>query len=385
MSTLLILSFSRLERDPRVQRQIALFAPRHRVTTVGFGPAPHPDVEHVELPEGTRAWPSSKQYLLTRRYRHAYWDMSAVRAAAALLADRVGECDAVLANDVNSLPLALWLAPRRGVHADLHEFSPREKEHDPIWRLAVAPFFRWICRSCLPRVHSVTTVSPGLAEAYAADYGVQVEVVMNTPDFAPRTPRPTGAPIRLLHTGAARSNRRLEHVIDAMRGIENATLDLMLVESEPGVIEELRRRAGDSDRIRFREVVPYQQLVDTIAEYDASIVFFPPTTFNLRHTLPNKLFEAVQARGGLIVSPSPDMAELVARHELGAIAEDFTADALHRVLAELRPDEVDAWKRAADRAAAELSAEHQVQTWGRAIEVLLGAPGVGAREDGGGR
>ncbi|MDO5663457.1 MAG: glycosyltransferase, partial [Brachybacterium sp.] len=246
----------------------------------------------------------------------------------------------------------------------------REKEHDRRWRWAAAPLMRWICRTCLPQVRSVTTVSPGLAEAYARDYEVVVEVVMNAADHVDGRPRPTTMPIRMLHTGAARANRRLELLIDAMRGIDHATLDLMLVESEPGVIAALRSRAADLPQVRFRDPVPYTDLVPTVAEYDASVVFFPPATLNLRHTLPNKLFEAVQGRNALVVSPSPDMANLVRRHELGVVADSFSAESLHRALLRLTPERVDRFKRAADAASTELSSTTQVAVWVRAIEQM---------------
>lgn len=370
---LLIISFSPLERDPRVLRQIDLFAPRCEVTTVGFGPAPRPDVRHIEIPEGTRAWPSSKPLLLTGRHRAAYWDMSAVRAARELLAGEIGEHDAVLADDTNTLPLALWLAPRRGVHADLHEYAPREKEHERTWRWFVAPYQRWICRTCLPAVASITTVSPGLAREYARRFGVDVGVVTNAAAFEDRPVRPTGTPIRLLHTGVARANRHLESMVEAMRGAPaGMTLDLMLVPSEPGYVERLREFAADLPAVSFRDPVPYTALVDTVAEYDLSIVVFPATTFNLEHSLPNKLFEAVQGRVGVIVGPSPDMAELVRSHSLGLVLPDAGADALRDALAALDPEQVDAFKHAADASARELSAEHQVIGWERAISSILG-------------
>lgn len=372
MSSLMILSFSTLESDPRVQRQIALFAGRYDVTTVGFGPRPHPGVEHVEIPQGTRAWPSSKQHLLTGRYRGAYWSMSAVAAAHELLAERVGTMDAVLANDVNTLPLALWLSPRRGVHADLHEYAPREKEHQLAWRTFVAPYQRWLCRTCLPEVASVTTVSPGLAHEYAARFGVDVEVVTNASAHRDLPVRPTAAPIRLLHTGVARANRHLEAMIEAVRGLEGAvTLDLMLMPSEPGYIEHLRELAAEVPGAALRDPVPYARLVDTVAEYDVSLVVFPNSTFNLEHSLPNKLYEAVQGRTGVIVGPSPDMADLVREHSLGAVLPAATAEAMHTELAALTPSRVDAWKRAADASAPELSAERQVLTWQAALERIL--------------
>ena len=48
---LLVLSFSPLRSDARVLRQIALFAPRYAVTTLGYGPAPEGVVEHLRLPD----------------------------------------------------------------------------------------------------------------------------------------------------------------------------------------------------------------------------------------------------------------------------------------------------------------------------------------------
>ena len=46
---LLILSFSPIASDARVLKQVRLFAERYDVTTCGFGPQPHPDVEHVQV------------------------------------------------------------------------------------------------------------------------------------------------------------------------------------------------------------------------------------------------------------------------------------------------------------------------------------------------
>ena len=47
---MLILSFSPLAGDARVLKQIRHFAPLFDVTTCGYGPSPHPDVEHLEIP-----------------------------------------------------------------------------------------------------------------------------------------------------------------------------------------------------------------------------------------------------------------------------------------------------------------------------------------------
>ncbi|MGO1926605.1 MAG: glycosyltransferase family 1 protein, partial [Brachybacterium tyrofermentans] len=249
------------------------------------------------------------------------------------------------------------------------EYAPREKEHVRTWRWFIAPYQRWICRTCLPRVDSVTTVSPGLAAEYEREFGVVPEVVTNAAAYEDRAPRPTGQRIRLLHTGVARANRRLESMVDAMRGApEGMTLDFMLVPSEPGYIEALQERARDLPAVRFRDPVPYTELVDAVAEYDLSIVVFPPTTFNLEHSLPNKLFEAVQARVGVLVGPSPDMADLVREHGIGDVLPGPDAESLGAVLHSLDASRIDRFKQAADASASALSAEVQIEAWARALE-----------------
>jgi hypothetical protein len=109
-----------------------------------------------------------------------------------------------------------------------------------------------------------------------------------------------------------------------------------------------------------------------------AIAYLPPTNFNLAQALPNKFFEAVQARTGLIIGPSPAMVELLERHGLGAVAGDFSSAGLRAVLDSLTPELVDGWKRQADEAAEVLSAEYQSRGWETAIGALL-APALDRR------
>lgn len=372
LPSLLILSFSPIRSDPRVLKQVELFQSEYRVSTCGYGEAPEGVDRHFELPRDARGWPSDKLRLILRRYDRVYNQLGAVVAARNVLPR--GEFDVILANDLNTVPLALEQAPRLGVHADLHEFAPREKESDLKWRLVVAPFMRWLCRRYLPAASSVTTVSQGIAEAYTKEYGVPVEVVTNAAPYTEAEVHPVGTTVRLVHSGAAQRYRQLGRLIEAMADApEWLTLDMIVMPNEPDYLEELKNLAAAVPSVRFREPVPYTELVSTMGEYDVSIVFFPPTTFNLRHTLPNKFFEAVQARIGLITGPSPAMVPLMNKYGLGAVTPDFSADSLRETLHGLTADKIAEWKKAADAAARPLSAESQVLAWQKAVDDIAGS------------
>lgn len=367
--SLLILTFSPIRSDPRVLKQVELFKDKYRVFTCAYGEAPDGVAGHFALPEDSRGWTNDRVGLATRQYKRVYEGLPAVQAARAVLP--IGSFDMVLANDLNALPLALDLRPRLGVHADLHEFAPREKDDDIKWRTFVAPFMRWLCKKYLPLTKSVTTVSDGIAAEYAKDYGVATGVVTNAAPYLEATPRPVGSPIKLIHSAAGQRYRKLENFIDAMRSAPDwLTLDMIVIPNEPAYVEELRQRAVGVPGIRFRDPVPYAELVATLQSYDASIVFLPPTNFNLANALPNKFFEAVQARLGVIVGPSPAMVALVGEYGFGTVTEDFSTASLSKTLLSLTPELVEGWKKGAHAAAHALSAEQQVRGWESAIAAI---------------
>ncbi len=378
MARILVLSFSPIAADARVLKQVALLAATHDVTTCGYGPAPEGVARHLELPsDAPVAWHRAKLALVTRRYRAVYDGSAAIRAARRLLASE-DPFDVVLANDVESVPLALELSPRCGVHADLHEYAPRQNEDDRRWRLVVAPYIRWLVRRFVARAASVTTVGQGLADEYRREFGIEADVVVNATPLARLAPSPLtdDRPIRLVHTGAGLRNRHLEVMIDAVAtATRPVTLDIYLTPNNPDYLGELRACADGVAGVRLLDPLPYAELVPTINAYDVGVFVLPPVNFNYRWALPNKLFDFVQARLGVIVGPSPEMARVVTEHGLGVVTDDFTSVGLARVLDTLTPEDVRGWKVAAHEAAESLSAQSQVLVWGRAVERLLARAG----------
>lgn len=367
---LLIISFSNISADARVLKQVHCFADKYEVTTYGYGPSPDPRVTHIALDDrqGIRHW--RRRDMILRRFRRMYESQPGVRQAREDL-HALPRFDVVLANDIDSVGIALDLEPRRGVHADIHEYAPRQNEEILVWRVFVAPYFRWLCRRHLQRAASVTTVGRGIADEYRRVFKVAPTVVTNASPFAKLSPAPASSPIRIVHSGASLRNRRLEILIDAVLATKtDVTLDLYLMGNDPQYVSELRSRARDSDRVRFPEPVPYRRLISTLNEYDLGAHVVAPVNFNNRWALPNKFFDYVQARLGLLIGPSPEMERILREHDLGAVTDAFDAESLARVLDGLTPGRVNAWKANADRAAELLSAEAQVEVWGAALRRL---------------
>lgn len=279
--------------------------------------------------------------------------------------------DVILANDVDSVGLALRLEPRFGVHADLHEYAPRQKEDVTRWRLFVAPFMSWMCRRFVTRASSVTTVGAGIAAEYGRQFGITASVVTNAAPYQELSPQAVGDTIRLVHSGACLRDRNIAAILDAVESTRaDVSLDLYLTPNDPAFLEQIREQAASSDRVTLHDPVPYSELASTLNSYDIGVHILPPVNFNNRWALPNKFFDYVQARLGVVIGPSPEMTNVLSEYGFGAIADDFTAAALARAFDMLDPATVAAWKVASDGAAGPLSSATQVEEWARKIGAL---------------
>lgn len=367
MKRILIISFSVIHSDPRVMRQVRLLAPTYDVTVAGFGVKPEADIRFVEIVKPRASlfhkglWALK---LLLGAFESYYWSQYHVQVAERLLRD--AEPDVIIANDLSALPLALKLAKGKPVIHDAHEYTPGEYEDQFLWRLLFGRYSRTFCQRYLPRATSMLTVCQGIADEYARHYGVRPLVVHNAPANQRLSPSPVqDGTIRMIHHGVASSARHLEVMIEMMAFLDQRfTLDLMLIEVEPGYMKFLRDKAQHDTRIRFIEPVPMPQICASINAYDVGLYLLPPDNFNHRHALPNKFFEFVQACLVVAIGPSPEMAALARKHGCGIVAASFEPQALAEALSALDADRVRALKEASHRAAQSLCFEQD----GRVIE-----------------
>lgn len=375
MTRVLLLAFTDLGRDPRVRRHVEALRGEYEVVTCGRGEAPDGVAPHVRLSEHADHMPLSVagvSALLTGRNAAAYRRVPAVRETARALAGV--DFDILVANDAVTLPVALEVAAGRPVVADLHEYAPLEMEEDWRWRLLFQRFARWICAEYLHRAAAVTTVSPGLAERYRAEYGVDAQVVTNAgPQRHSAENLATGSPIRVVHSGNANPNRGIEVMVEAAADLDNITLDLYLVRAPRSgrYLDRLKSAAEATSNVRVLDPVPMAEVVPTMESYDVGLYSLAPTSFNNLHALPNKFFDFVQAGLAVVIGPSPDMAALVHEHSLGVVAEGFDRGSVRSALATLKPSEVDVWRANARAARVVLSAEHESRALRRVLSDVL--------------
>jgi hypothetical protein len=360
--TILLLSFSFLDRDPRVQRQISFLKKEYHVIAAGFTDPAIEDTDYVFLSTPDRSLVSQALQairLKTKQFESYYWSLGYVHSAYKKLAHI--SCDLILANDLACLPLALRLAKRQEarVFLDAHEYEPLHFDDSWFFNFFFKKFWDYIARIYLPQVDAMTTVGSGIAQKYSKTYNVPCEVITNAPCYHNLTPTPLlSGRIRMIHHGICNPFRKLENMIYLMDLLDDRyTLDFMIVPNDRRYYNRLRRLAEKRPNVRFRDPVPMHNIVTTLHEYDIGLFLLSPKTYNYRMALPNKLFEFIQARLAVLIWPSPEMARVVRQFDCGIVSEHFTRESVSRELNALTAERIKAYKKNSHVAAKHLCAE----------------------------
>lgn len=364
MKKVLIVSFSKIANDVRITRHIEALHHDFSITTIGFGPIPQFAIKHFQIPDNCKYLPLTLKgipSLILENNRRAISETSALQFVSKALLQV--DFDVIILNDVQTLPLLDMVSNDKRIIVDMHEFAPREMEDDWRFRLLLQRYYTRLCKEYLPKAHLVLTVSDGLKHGYDILCGTSAHVVRNICRAEELPIQPVKRPLRVVHSGLAVRGRRLEKMIYAVDGLENIEFDLYLVEAprQSRYLAFLKKEAAKTHNVRVKTPVPQHEIATNLNSYDVGLILIAASNFSLKHGLPNKLFDHVQARIMTICGPSPDMAGVVQEYGLGHVLGSYEPEELRNYLEKLDPSDISFFKRKADDAATILNQESESQ------------------------
>lgn len=344
-----------ISSDPRPRRMFQWASSLGRVTTVT--PTFHADAdESIILPpritgKGVsralkRAVEGVRRITLPRIgfCQNIVWTNRLRRLARSL---RGKSYDLILVHELHMLPFAFAVARDDSkVVFDAREFYPAQMSDNLLWRLLFQPTNQWLCREFLQKCDLIFTVSEGLAELYRQMFSVRAEVLLSCADYWDVSPRETDEKqIRLIYHGIANKSRRTDLMIKAMDHVRSEfCLDVMAVCPNRRYARYLERLAAERNNVRLISPVEFERIVPKLTEYDIGIFVVPETNVNLKHCMPNKLFEFIQGRLAVLVGPSPDMKSFVEKNRIGFVTNDFSDNAIASKINQLSAKDIDFFK-----------------------------------------
>jgi glycosyltransferase involved in cell wall biosynthesis len=246
----------------------------------------------------------------------------------------IGEFDAIVAADLETLPAALVLADESGatVLYDAHEFWPHSAIEFRHWEVE---FWSAFDRNLAARADLRSTVSPQLAALLSREYGCEF---LSVPNCASRSSVPAvdtqealqrlsaQDDIVFIFVGRFAAGRGLEDLIRAWGGVNKRARLVLQGPDDPFKSEmmELARSYGLLENgITFPKPVDTSELVNAARQGDIAIIPYAASSVNNRYCSPNKLSQYMAAGLPIICNNELEFVKSVVVGNGIGIAVDF--------------------------------------------------------------
>jgi glycosyltransferase involved in cell wall biosynthesis len=195
--------------------------------------------------------------------------------------------------------------------------------------------WKFIEKNILPKLSNCITVNDSIANLYQEEYGVKFSVVRNVPfpwkKEIIKSRKELGIPenkfIVLLQGNGINMDRGAEELIEAMRLLNN-DFHLYII-GDGDVIPTLKQMVLHTDikeKVNITGKMPYESLKQYTVNADLGVTMDKDTNINYRFSLPNKIFDYIQAGVPVLSSPLVELKKIIDDYGVGNVVEKITPE-----------------------------------------------------------
>jgi glycosyltransferase involved in cell wall biosynthesis len=285
----------------------------------------------------------------------------------------------LLANDLDTL-LANYVASklkRNRLYYDTHEYFTEVPEL--VNRPRVKAIWEMIEGYIFPKLKTVYTVNQSIASRYAEKYKKDIHVVRNiAKQWKPSENRtkkelgiPEGKKLFIVQGAGINVDRGIEEAIEAMKYTIGICL---LIVGDGDVVPQLKKYIEEhllTEKVLFFNKRPYHELMHFTQHADFGLTLDKDTNLNYRFSLPNKVFDYIQATTPILASDLPEIRNIIDKYGVGTFIPSHTpielGEFFMRVVSNTLQHEE--WKKNCQLAAQQLTWENEQNVLKKLYEI----------------
>lgn len=253
----------------------------------------------------------------------------------------------LLSNDLDTLLPNFWISRLKGIKLiyDSHEYFTEVPEL--VSRPKVQRVWRRIEEYVLPKMKEMITVNESIANLFREKYGIKVNVIRNIP-MRSLLPKPAsreemGLPadkhLLILQGSGINIQRGSEELVEAMSYLDDCFL---MIIGGGDVLPVLKKKVKDrhwEDRVRFFSRMPYNNMMAITQLAEIGFTLDKDTNLNYKFSLPNKLFDYIQANVSIIASRLPEIERIITKYDIGTFIENHRPETIAKTIRNVISDE----------------------------------------------
>ncbi|HNR20313.1 MAG TPA: glycosyltransferase [Bacteroidia bacterium] len=262
----------------------------------------------------------------------------------------LNKCCLLFANDLDTL-LPNYLASKiyqLPIIYDSHEYFTEvpELQNNPfrkkVWKRVEQYIF--------PRLKHTITVNDSIAGLFYKNYGKKPLVVRNVPlannfnrvnniaFFKTENEIPEDKKIIIIQGAGINIQRGAEEAVEAMKHLPDCVLLVIGSGDVYNTLLKLSAEHNVGERIVFISRLPYSDLMEFTQIADVGLTLDKNTNINYRYSLPNKLFDYIQAGIPVISSDLTEVTAIVKKFDIGMVINNVTPSEIANAIKNLFRD-----------------------------------------------
>lgn len=281
------------------------------------------------------------------------------------------KAELLVSNDLDTLLPNYLVHKIKGIPLvyDSHEYFTEVPEL--VSRKKIQKIWKRIERFVFPNLKEVITVNDSIADLYENEYGIRPTVVRNVSPLRKVNAvsgrsalnLPEDKALLILQGSGINIERGAEEMVEAMEFIPYAVL---LIVGGGDVIDKLKDitvKLHLEEKVIFIPRQPYEQLFNLTKAADLGLTLDKDTNINYRFSLPNKLFDYIQAGTPVIASPLTELKKIIEKYEIGDFIPGHEPEKIAVKINEVLANQklMDTWRKNLKFAAKELCWENEEQ------------------------
>jgi len=251
----------------------------------------------------------------------------------------------LVSNDLDTLPANFIVSRIKNVPLiyDSHEYFTGSPEL--AGRRFVKAVWRRIERFIIPRLQFMMTVNKSIADLYESEYGLDITVVRNFSlawkgkvSLRSDLGIPEDHLLCVIQGTGLNVGRGGIELVEAISGTEG--IHLMVI-GRGDQIGAIRKRVFDLelwDRVTLLPVMPWEDMMRYTAMADVGLSLDKAGSLNYNNSLPNKIFDYMNAGLALIVTDLKEVSSIVKDSENGIIIKHPDPAEIRKALQKFRTD-----------------------------------------------
>lgn len=279
--------------------------------------------------------------------------------------------DVLYANDLDTLGAnaLVSIIRRKPLIYDSHEYFLGVPE------IQQKRMVKWVWKSierfCLPWVDTFITVNDSIAKLYSKVYKKEIFVIRNMTlrsaihfeNNSTDLDLPKNTFVMVMQGAGINIDRGYEEAILSMKYIDHA---LLLIIGKGDVIEDLKslvKQQNLESKVWFLGVLPYAKMMQYTAASHLGLTLDKDLSINYKFSLPNKLFDYINAGIPVLGSNLTEVAKIIYDYEVGVVIEEVSPEFIAKVVNELIEDKekFEFYRQKCQRAAQVLNWETEQQ------------------------